>query len=263
MKAQTKGLKQAAAGVQRIGAGMAGVAAKVINDQAYAARKDVQAEMTRVFDRPTPFVQRSLWVDMASPVKLSARLWPRSLGGKGADPARVLAPHVFGGDRSAKRSERSLRRVGLLQPGFWTAIGKGAPADKIDRFGNLKGAFVAQLLSYFRAQGEQGYRANMTDKRRKALGQKRRGDAGFLRINGVEYFATQGRLRGGSGAHLQPGIYSRKGIHGSDIAPVLVFVRKPTYRKRLAFEALSRQAAERVGPVAFERRMGALSKVAG
>jgi hypothetical protein len=263
VKARTTGLKQAIAATERIATGMAGVAARVINDQAYAARKELQSEMARVFDRPTPFVQRSLWVDQASPAKLSARLWPRSLGGKGADPERVLAPQVFGGDRDLKRSERALRRVGILQPGFWTVPGSGAPPEKIDRFGNLKGSFIAQLLSYFRAQGEQGYRANMTDRRRKALAKKRRGDSGFLRIEGVEYFATQGRLRDGPGSHLRPGIYSRKGTHGSDIKPVLVFVRRPRYSKRLDFGGISERVAGRVAPVAFEQRMRAVARVRG
>lgn len=202
--------------------------ASMLNQAAFAVRRALIGEMRQKFKpKPTPFMERSMWVDQASVARPWARVYPRSIGDN--DPAAILAPHVFGGSRSIKRSERRLMDAGILPRGYYIAPGAAAP---LDRYGNIRGGFVVRLLSYLRAFSEVGSLANMNDKRRDRLAKRKR-VGGFINITGVQYFVAYGRLRDGRGKHLAPGIYERRGTHGVRIRPVIMFVRKPRYAKRL------------------------------
>ena len=44
------------------------------------------------------------------------------MGGKGIDPQQILRAQEVGGRRHDKRSEKALRRVGILPNGYQTAI---------------------------------------------------------------------------------------------------------------------------------------------
>lgn len=211
--------------------------ARGMNNMAFEARKALGVEMRRVFDRPTPYIANSPFVTMAKPDALTATVSMRYPGGKGIDPEQVLQAEVIGGPRALKRYEIALQRAGVLPKGFFTVPGTGV-ADKLDAFGNLRGAFLVQLISYFGAFGEQGYKANMTDKRKKSLAKVGKSAGGFKTINGVQYFLSYGKLRGGKDAHFAPGIWSRSGTHGSNVKSVLMFVRQPVYKPRLNIEAV-------------------------
>lgn len=208
-------------------------AAKALNDAAYEARKTVQLEMDRSFDRVTPYIRKSVFVTLSTPDKLEAVIEPRYMGGKGVDPQKVLQASVFGGQRRVKRFEAAFMRAGIMPAGYSIVPGKACP---LDRFGNISGAFIVQLISYFQAFGEQGYKANMTAKRKGKLANAGRGESGYKTINGVVYFIAHGKLRSGrGGTHLAPGIWSKSGTHGSTVKPIMMFVRQPTYQKRLDF----------------------------
>lgn len=227
-------------------------ASRAINATAVQVQQALRDELPRVFDRPTPYIRNSIRITRwANKAQLYADIEPAYLGGKGVDPQNVLRAEVFGGARRLKRSEVALQRAGILPAGYMTAPGKACP---LDQFGNVRGSFIVQLLSYFQAFGEQGYRANMTDKRKKQLAKGgRRSARGFKQIAGVEYFVSYGRLRGGKGAWLAPGIWSRSGIHGSTIKPILMFVRAANYRPRFDFMGL----AERVVHAEWPRQFAA------
>ena len=205
--------------------------ANALNDAAYEARKTIQMEMDSSFDRVTPYIRKSVFVTLASADKLTATIEPRYLGGKGVDPQQVLEASIFGGSRKVKRSETAFRKAGILPAGFSIVPGQACP---LDQYGNVKGAFIVQLITYFQAAGEQGYKANMTDKRKAKLANAGR-SAGYKSINGVVYFVAYGRLRGGRTSHLAPGIWAKSGTHGSNVQPILMFVRQPNYIKRLDF----------------------------
>lgn len=207
--------------------------AKALTDSAYEARKTVQSEMDSSFDRVTPYIRRSVFVTPATADKLEAVVEPRYMGGKGVDPKKILQATIFGGQRRAKRSERAFSLAGILPAGYSIVPGGACP---LDQYGNIKGSFVAQLISYFQAFGEQGYKANMKDKRKDKLANVGRTVGGYKTINGVVYFVSYGNLRSGrGGTHLAPGIWSKSGIHGSKVQPIMMFVRQPTYAKRLDF----------------------------
>lgn len=220
--------------------------ALALNDSAFEARRVVQEDMRNSLDRVTPYILRSVQVKKATAEQLVATVEPTYLGGKGVDPQNILKAEIFGGDRKLKRSERALQRVGILPTGYYTVPGTACP---LDQYGNIRGSFIVQLLSYFAAFGEQGYKANMTDKRKKKLADKTRFSSLASRntlslTRGSEYFISYGKLRGGKGSHLPPGIWSRSGIHGGIVKPIIMFVRKPGYKKRLDFFGKPIKAAE-------------------
>lgn len=231
-------------------------AARALNEHALQdIRPALQVEMDTRFDRPTPYVKRSLWVDLASPQKPEVKIYPRYPGGKGNDPASVLHAEVHGGTRRAKRAERALQRIGVLPPGWYMVPGPAAPRDA---YGNVPGAFIVRLLSYLQAFGEQGYRANMTARNRQKLSGKGRwingrfvaeGARGYstgagprsFRKGGAEYFVSRGKGtwgamphegRQGRKQHLPAGIWARSGVYGESVKPVFLFIRAPHYRVR-------------------------------
>lgn len=217
---------------QLSGAGIRKATTKALTDAAFEARKVVQQEMDKSFDRVTPYIRRSITVKPATPDNLAAIVEPRYQGGKGIDPANVLRATIYGGQRKHKGIERAFLRVGILQPGYSIVPGSAVP---LDQYGNIKASFVVQLISYFGAFGEQGYKANMTARRKSNLAKVGRSEGGYKTIGGVQYFVATGKLRGGRSSHLHAGIWSRSGIHGSNVKPIMMFVRTPSYTKRLDF----------------------------
>lgn len=215
---------------------------KALNDTAFKVQKDWKDEMRRVFDRPTPYVISSVRVEKATDANQQATIEPKYMGGKGVDPAKVLAAEMLGGPRRLKRSEVALQRAGILPSGYYTVPGEGA-RNLLDAYGNIKGSFIVQLLSYMKAFSEQGYRANMTDKRKAKLADRGRSARGYAVINGVEYFVSMGNLRGGKTRHLHAGIWARSGIHGSVVKPILMFVKQPQYKVRVDLNRFANPAA--------------------
>lgn len=218
--------------------------ARAINDTAYQVRRAMQAEMGKAFDRPTPYVLRSVQVRQATEHDLVATIEPTYYGGKGVDPQKILQAQEFGGARRDKRSEVALRRAGILPSGYQTAIPEAPFPGSDDGRGNLKGSFLVQLITYFQAAGEQGYRANMSAGRKQKLADKTRFSSLATRreyslTRGVVYFVSHGRLRG---THLAPGIWARTGIHGSKVQPVLMFVRGGAYKPRLGMDRIAKEA---------------------
>lgn len=114
-----------------------------------------------------------------------------------------------------------------------TAIPTDPYPGSHDGRGNLRGPFVAQLISYFRASSEQGYSANMTDKRKRTI------HKGTKRTTGRRYFVAYGRMRDGRGAHLAAGIWAAQGTGSVDIRPVVMFVRAGSYTPRLSMERIA------------------------
>ena len=207
--------------------------AKAVNDAAFQVRRAMVAEMGRVFDKPTAYVLKSPRITMATPDKLSASIAPTYMGGKGIDPQKILQAQEFGGARRDKRSEAALRKAGILPAGYFTAIPAQPYPGSDDGRGNLRGPFLTQLITYFQAAGEQGYRANMTDRRKKAV------HKGTVKTAGRRYFVAYGRLRSGQTSHLAPGIWAASGAYGAVVAPVVMFVRAPNYKPRLNMQRVA------------------------
>ncbi|XGB21088.1 hypothetical protein KV708_19800 [Comamonas thiooxydans] len=226
--------------------------AKALNDAGFQVRRAMQDEMRAVFDRPTDYILRSPFVRMATAAKLSVTIEPTYMGGKGIDPQKILDAQTWGGRRRDKRSEAALKRVGILPNGYQTAIPsdeRGGPyPGSDDGKGNLRGPFLVQLISYFQAFGEQGYKANMSEKGYQRV------HRGTKKQAGRRYFVTYGKTRGGPRitqkgeqdertAHLAPGIWAASGTGGADVRPVLMFVRPGRgYQPRFDMDKVAKRA---------------------
>ncbi len=222
--------------------GIKEASAKAINDAAYQVKRTMTKEMDLVFDRVTPYIKKSVWIEQATPDKPTATILPTYYGGKGIDPQKILAAQEAGGQRKDKRVEAALRRVGILPNGYQTVPPKDPLPASVDDRGNFKGSFVVQLISYFQGFAEQGHRANMTDKRKKKLANVGLSANGYKTINGFIYFISYGKMRSGPSSHLAPGIWAKSGIHGSNVRPVMLFTKSGNYKPRFSMERIAKVA---------------------
>lgn len=248
-------LDKVAGALQRLGDGQIKQAmALALNDTGHQARRAMQAEMDRVFDRVTLWVRKSPKVFPAAPDRLQVAVAPTlttdygvfQRGGKvGVDPQDVLQAQVQGGARHDKKSEVALRRAGILPSGWQTSIPATPYPGSDDGRGNLRGAFMQQLLAYLQAYRAEGH-SNMSDRRKRKLHNKQGiGYTGSRKVHqttlGVRYFVSLGRERDKT-RHLPPGIWAAKGLHDVEIKPVLMFTRKGSYKPRLDMDAVIQQA---------------------
>jgi hypothetical protein len=222
--------------------GIKEASAKAINDTAFQVKRTMISEMNSVFNQVTPYVKKSVWIEMATPDKLQATILPTYYGGKGIDPQKILAAQEAGGPRRDKRVEAALRRVGILPAGYQTTPPKDPLPGSVDARGNFKGSFIVQLISYFQGFAEQGHRANMTSKRKDKLANRGLSEKGYKTINGLVYFVAYGRLRGGNTSHLSPGIWAKSGIHGATVKPVIMFTRSGSYKPRFSMARIAKVA---------------------
>jgi hypothetical protein len=202
--------------------------ARALTETAKLVKKAEEREIIRVFDRPTPYTQRSIYFKPANKHTLSARVWLKDDTSKGTPATKYLSPQIYGGQRTTKRFERALQRAGYLPAGWYAVPGAGA---KMDRYGNMASSQIVQILSGLKAFGEEGYLANRT-----AASAKRK-------RNQAEFFAIKpGQRHGG----LVPGVWQRhRFAHGSAVKPVLIFVSGATYQIRFKFADVAKRMAER------------------
>ncbi|MDX9944274.1 MAG: hypothetical protein RBS35_05695 [Azonexus sp.] len=239
IKVKLEGLDVVAARLAGMGKQVDFAAATALNKTAFDVRNDVYAQMRAVIaGGPTvQYTLKSFRVEKASKQSLAATVGLRTDSpGKGSRFDKTLAHLFTGGNRNLKRMERAFQAAGILPSGMFMVIpNESSWAIKINAHGNPDGGFVTQLIAYFNAFGEQGYKANMTDKRRGELAKKKQ-EGGYMKICGVVYFISTGR---GQTKHLQPGIWAKRGTHGIDVAPVFLFVRRPQYKQLFDLEAIA------------------------
>jgi hypothetical protein len=221
-------------------------AAIALNNTAFKAKAEIEKNMLTVFDRPTRYTMRATFVERASAsgstqgyatgeLRAAVKFKDAELSNRAVPPVNYLIHQVEGGTRQQKRFEVALQRIGILPQGWRAVPGEGA---EIDQNGNMKPSQIIQILSYFQAFGETGYRANSTAKTRARLRK------GGKRRYGRAYFAAiPGRQRT---LHLQPGIYLRQyGGLGVSLRPVLIFVRAVRYAPRLDFYGIARRTFDK------------------
>lgn len=184
-------------------------------------------EMRDVFRNPTPYTLSSVFVQPATSTRLSATVKLKDDATKATPASKFLAAQVSGGQRARKRFERALEAVGAMPAGFRAVPGKAA---KLDSYGNMSRGQIIQILAFFRAFPEMGYKANMTDKGRGRLAR------GTKKVQGFAYFV------GRPGDRLPLGIYQRVSFaRGTAIKPVLIFVRSTMYEAIFDFEYVAEQ----------------------
>lgn len=221
-------------------------ASRAINEMAKRVEAKTYDEL-RKLDRPSPYTMRALAVKRSTKSDLTAIVGIRGsapgLGydapGKGTPWERALGHHFDGGARRWKKFEAALMKVGILPAGMAAVPPSDSSwAVQLDQYGNIPPSMIRLLLSYFSAaEMTGGYMANMSDRRRAKLHGIGRSASGFKVINGVMYFAVP---RKSSRTHnLHPGIWAKRGTHGADLAPVMLFVRRPAYQKRIDLQRIA------------------------
>ncbi len=206
-----------------------------INQVAGEVQAAIRAEMSKVFDRPTPTTLNSLKVWKANKRTLTGRVFVRDEASKGTPPVRYLVPQVEGGQRRVKRFERSILRVSSMSGGFFS-FGHAAP---LNRYGNLTAGKIVQILTVLRAHGEQGYAANESKRSLARKSTKGRTPA--------RYFL--GRPGGGL---LPYGVWQRT---KDGVKPILIWQHAVTYRPRLNMHARAEALVSTRFPVIFAERM--------
>lgn len=210
--------------------------AKALTFTAERVRDRLVDEMKTVFDRPTPFTLKSLYLKTATATDLTAAVFmkdKKSGATCGAIARDWLGPEIFGGYRKRKRFEKALLFHGVMNTrAAYTMPGANA---EIDKYGGMSRSQINRMLSYFQAaERTAGVTRNTSAKKKAALAKGTRSSLG------ITYFAVKS-MRG----HLHPGIYSK--VAGR-IRPVMVFVKKPTYRSVFDFDEIGEVTANKVWP---------------
>lgn len=204
-----------------------------INNTAEKVVSAEEREIKDVFNNPTPYTQSSIARTYANKQNLTARVYLKDFAGKGTPASKFLTSQIEGNARRMKRFEIALQSVGALPAGFRAVPGGAA---KLDTYGNMDRGQIVQILSFFKAFPEAGYKANMSDKRRAAMarGNKRTGAQGYV------YFV------GKPGDRLPLGIWQRFSLgQGSAVKPVMIFVRHANYQKLFDFNYVGQSVIDR------------------
>ncbi|MXS85305.1 hypothetical protein ABO04_05065 [Nitrosomonas sp. HPC101] len=194
-------------------------------------------------DRPTRYALNMMRVDYARSnknpvatvkVKDTAMVTKRGMFG----PDQVLGHLFTGGQRRGKGFEGLMQQAGILPKGMYAVPGEGVT---LDGYGNMPRGLIVQLLAYFRAFQESGFRANMTTKSRAAFGRRHR-RKNYQSAQSFNFFL----IRVGDKSRLHPGIWSRVGFSvGKSIKPILMFVNKAVYRRYFDLPSIADMIIER------------------
>jgi hypothetical protein len=207
--------------------------ARTLTQLANMARQDLRKEMLDVYDRPKPYTLNSIFTKPATVATLTSIVGLKDTSSKGAIPAsKYLLASIKGGFRRIKRFEVALRRAGVLPDGMVAVAGKGAT---MDAYGNVTAGQIVQILSYFRAFPEAGYKSNATPQTRAKAwkgGRTKRGQAYFV-----------GRPGDGK---LPLGVWKRvRFASGTAIKPILIFVDGAVYERIFELGYIVKRTVER------------------
>lgn len=208
-----------------------------INRTANKVKERQQHEIRDIFDRPTPYIQNSIFVKPSNKNTLTAKVGIKDQSfGKGVPAIKPLRAEISGGERRLKRYEIALRAIGALPNGYATVPGEAA---EIDGYGNIKSGQIRQILSYLQANKESGFVSNSTAETRAKLRK------GTKKRSGVSYFV------GAPGGGRSPlGVWRR--THSGSLTgpskplqPILIFVKSTNYEPIYDFKFVAETTVKR------------------
>lgn len=210
---------------------------------AWKVRSHIQERLPQVFDRPTPYTTRAIFVEEAfadqpvpeATVRFMDDFERRTRTGKffgisnkGTPATKYLNPNVEGGTRRWKAFEKALQYVKILPANWYVVPGPGA---NLDQYGNMSRGQVVQILSQFRITLLAGSTRNISTDARKNIAAKRKA--------GGTFFVMQ------PGKGAKAGIYQRE-FYGRGITPVVFFVPKVTYKRIFPFDQMAQGKAREI-----------------
>lgn len=191
--------------------------------------------MQNVFDRPTPYTLNSLYVQPATLQSQTAEVYMKT--GSHTPASNYLQPHVRGGGRGQKRSERSLSIHGLLGiKGYWVP----GRAAKLDQYGNIRGSQWTKMLSDLRATSDPTQWRNKGDKPK---------TRGAVIRKQSRFFVPK------IGHALAPGIYERHGTKLRKARPIAIFIDEVNYSIVFDFYGIADRIAKREFPGKFAKQL--------
>lgn len=198
-----------------------------LNDVAFEIRTKQIDLIKSTFRNPKPQTAKNVFVKKATKQSLRAVVLFDQIYNKGID--EYMLANIDGGRRTMKPSEKRL--------GSYYVPGMGGA--KLDKYGNMKGGQITQVLSRMGRFGDvAGYNMNQT-----AASKRRRGP------KAAEYFMVQQKHGG-----LMPGIYQR--MKGHSVLPVMIFTKQaPQYRAVWPFFQASQEVIDQRLLPAMERRI--------
>jgi len=185
---------------------------KTVFNVSHDARKDCVDEMKKLFDQPTPWILRGVTArvhDLEADIGFEE--FPI-----GKSPADVIRPHIKGGSRGLKRSEKHLRNT------YWVP----GQAVRLNKYGNIRGGLITQILSSLGKFPEVGYMMNITATSRRRNKKPR------------NFFIVGPGNKG-----LHAGVWER--TSSGRVKPILMFIGSPSYRPRFSFFDIVRKAIGR------------------
>lgn len=216
-------------------------AAAALNDAAWLTVQEEKKQIERVFDRPTPWIRGGVRYVKAKKDRLEAVVDLDFWGNKqGVTVEQVLKAEVYGGQRRHKRHEVALQRAGVLPAGWYIVPGEAAD---MDAYGNMKAGQIVQIITWFRASGEVGYKANMTQATKEKLWKIKKSAYGL-----AYFYVAPGarRPRSQRKQNLHPGVYKRiNTAFGTAIRPVMIFVQHSNYKPRFDFYGVAEKFAQK------------------
>lgn len=235
-------------------------ARRTLNILAMRGVRAIQAEMGKVFDRPTRYALNSVaWAeDLPGPEAAvvwrgSTDAWSRAGQFKGAHERAnqgYLKAQIYGGPRRQKASEIRLQRIRTGGQDIYVVPTGYA---ELDSYGNVSRGQIVKILSALEALGGDGQGFD---------GNRKPGRRGRGRRRAEDYFA----IWPGSNQALPPAIYRKFGTGaGAYVRPILIFAKKaPVYRQRLNPEDIvARTVRDDLPAVWADRLTKALTRSTG
>lgn len=237
-------------------------AAQALNKVATQTQSEIRIEMTRVFNKPTPYALNATRVSFASANNLYAKVWLKNRAG---DPQQedtnYLYPEVFGTQRGRKAFETRLMRVGWIRSNEFLVPANGLA---LDSYGNVPTGTIRSILSQAGAAGGLGYSSNATSSTRSKATVAKRGTyfvpepkSGlprgiYQRIN----FQT-GTKKIATGLVTKTGKQRTKTVatYGSSAIRMIfkIVVGKPRYQSRLKMHDIGRRVLARDFEAEFDK----------
>jgi len=177
-------------------------------------------EMKNVFSNPVPYTLNALDHRRSTKQDLRSEVYFKEFAGKGTPAFKYLMPNIVGGVRRAKRHELAFRSYGKMGNNKFTVPSK---AVGLNSNGNLSGGYYRKMMSAVQAAGDQSL----------VGGSQRQGKAK------TTFFVMK-----------NVGVFERR---GKDIAPRLIFIDQPIYKKRYDFYGLSERFTKKNFPINFEK----------
>lgn len=190
-------------------------------------------EMRRVFDNPRPYTLNALYGKKASRnlSVFQAGIAFREYGG-GIPAYKYLMPHIKGGERRLKRSEKALQGINVLQGKKFTVQGKSFQRDQ---YGDITGGQYTRMLA------ELGVDVNGMAGPAKMKGQRTTG--------GKKFFVMP--QKGGKRGDGNPMAIAER--RGKEIVIMLVITGEFTYKPRYDFYGLANRQVHYSLPKHFNR----------